>query len=974
MMKRLLTLFLCLTLLVASFPMFEEGALAASAYYIEVDITNQIVTVYESGNRTDSGIVRQMICSTGAPSTPTPQGTFILPEKKYAADRTEWKRVNGAWAQWCTRIRGSILFHSLPVSAKYGKPSAATVAALGSQASHGCVRLRVADAKWIALNCPVGTKTKIFKSGNRDNELRALLLNHSFYRGNETYEHFLGLDNALKQGSSGERVVQLQARLNLLGYDAGTADGHFGANTRNAVLAFQKACGVKQNGYVTERVWNLLFSDDAPHAPIAEGSSGLRVQELQKALTTLKFYSGEISGVYDAATIQAVKAYQSANNLTANGKMTDSLRKAILAKAGEVADRFGDIEYNAVMTTGTRQMAKVSVKTSLNLRKSASASSKSLGKLKNGAIVIVLKKGSAWSQVQSGSTVGYCKNSYLKFYSETYTQLEYQPANPDALPTPSPAPVEETLTIGSAGPAVSALQSALKDLKLYSDDSGSYDEATADAVKAFQSGTGLTADGIATPALQKAIIAKAAEVKQQFAGADYELSMTTTSTLQAKVKVKSSLNLRKSASASSKSLGKLKNGAIVTVLKKGSAWSQVQSGDLIGYCKNTYLTFRTVSNTVLGYKPAPAPTPTPAPTATPDPNATPKPAPSNETLTIGSAGQAVTNLQRALKELKLYNGELSGSYDEATAAAVKTFQSGTKLTADGKATPAVQKAIFDKADAVKQQFAGSDYQANLTTTSTLKAKVKVSSYLNLRKSASSSSKSLSKLKNGAVVLVLEKGSSWSKVQSGKLVGYCKNTYLKFNTVTSTELTYSPVTETPAPVVTPDPTATPAPSVSPETTVTVAPSISPETTVTIAPSQSPEVTADPTATATAPAAEATLEPNLLFAVINADGVKLYKSENAAESNVCGTADEGDFFAVTAMHGDWLVLKADSDILYVLRADATVRIGKPAARAAEPAAIAEEIPESTPTAEVTTAAETTPTPDPEATDSIEEAPAA
>ena len=45
----------------------------------------------------------------------------------------------------------------------------------------------------------------------------------------------------LKIGSKGDDVRQLQEDLNLLGFDAGTADGAFGPNTAAAVKAFQES-------------------------------------------------------------------------------------------------------------------------------------------------------------------------------------------------------------------------------------------------------------------------------------------------------------------------------------------------------------------------------------------------------------------------------------------------------------------------------------------------------------------------------------------------------------------------------------------------------------------------------------------------------------------------------------------------------------------------------------------------------------
>ena len=59
-------------LLVAALLATAAPALAAPSYYVTVDLTNQIVTVYQAGNVSKSGIVRQMICSSGKSGTTTP--------------------------------------------------------------------------------------------------------------------------------------------------------------------------------------------------------------------------------------------------------------------------------------------------------------------------------------------------------------------------------------------------------------------------------------------------------------------------------------------------------------------------------------------------------------------------------------------------------------------------------------------------------------------------------------------------------------------------------------------------------------------------------------------------------------------------------------------------------------------------------------------------------------------------------------
>lgn len=166
--------------------LLSGAALAASPYAIEVDVTNQIVTVYRAEDRSDSGVVRQMICSTGVNEC-TPVGYFRLNQRN-SAERTQWYAIPtyDCYVQYVTRIIGGYLFHSLPYAEKDEStldPEAAAL--LGAPASHGCIRLRPEDAKWIAKNCPNGTPCHIFHSWETDEGLRGLLLMQSYAEGGE---------------------------------------------------------------------------------------------------------------------------------------------------------------------------------------------------------------------------------------------------------------------------------------------------------------------------------------------------------------------------------------------------------------------------------------------------------------------------------------------------------------------------------------------------------------------------------------------------------------------------------------------------------------------------------------------------------------------------------------------------------------------------------------------------------------------
>lgn len=128
------------------------------SYVIKINKRKNTVTVYAKDGKNGYIIpVKSFICSTGAA---TPLGTFKTPQK------IRWHELDGpSYGQWCTRITGHILFHSV----WYYKPKNTTLSTvqynkLGTQASHGCVRLTAGDAKWIYDNCKLKTKVIIYNS------------------------------------------------------------------------------------------------------------------------------------------------------------------------------------------------------------------------------------------------------------------------------------------------------------------------------------------------------------------------------------------------------------------------------------------------------------------------------------------------------------------------------------------------------------------------------------------------------------------------------------------------------------------------------------------------------------------------------------------------------------------------------------------------------------------------------------------
>ena len=143
----------------------EEEQNSDAKYFIRVNYGQNVVTIYTKDSNGEYTVpYKVMLCSTG---TATPRsGTYTIPSGTYS--RGTWGLMKGnVWAQYFTRIHGSILFHSVPYTERnkwsleyweYDK--------LGTAASAGCIRLTVENAKWIYNNCPAGTQVEFYTSSN----------------------------------------------------------------------------------------------------------------------------------------------------------------------------------------------------------------------------------------------------------------------------------------------------------------------------------------------------------------------------------------------------------------------------------------------------------------------------------------------------------------------------------------------------------------------------------------------------------------------------------------------------------------------------------------------------------------------------------------------------------------------------------------------------------------------------------------
>lgn len=430
-LRKVLALAMAALLFFSSAPGLEALAAYKMPYYIVVDVSSQIVTVYETATQQ---IVRQMICSSGAHDR-TPLGTFTMPKLNQSRYRSPWYYI-GAYARYvkyASKIYKGILFHSIPYMRKsmlsIDKAAAET---LGYPTSHGCIRLRWQDSEFISENCQGGTKVKIYKSGERNDDLRELLLQGSYDASTGmSYDSFLGIpseEGVLGRFSEGQEVLNLQYRLRDLGLYNGEVNGVYGSATVNAVRVAQTMMEQNATGLADAEFQSRIYSADAPtsmEVDLKAGMSGPVVRKLQENLIALKLYSDEPDSVYDQAVVDAVKDFQRAYFYEQDGDATSEMQKAIAYEAEKLRDAFQDSDYTCEWDSDSLKYGRVGAKVGLKLRENASQKSKQIARLGYGALMLVLDRGDEWSRVRTSSKEGYVKNSYVKFSSKEIAMLKY---------------------------------------------------------------------------------------------------------------------------------------------------------------------------------------------------------------------------------------------------------------------------------------------------------------------------------------------------------------------------------------------------------------------------------------------------------------------------------------------------------------------------------------------------------------------
>ena len=259
----------------------------------------------------------------------------------------------------------------------------------------------------------------------------------------------------LRNGNTGSQVRQMQERLISLGYLVGKSTASFDNATEAGVYAFQRRHTSYSDGVAGPETLKALYSSSAKKTSSPAAIIGISLREgskettavrlLQTKLKSLGYYKGSVDGSFGSGTTDAVKAFQRAHNLTADG----------VAGGGTLNKLFSSSAKTASAAAATPTPKPTPKPTATPYR--------------------------------------------------TPTPI---PDNVYVLVTASPYDnYYATLRRGMYGTPVQQMQKALRELGYYSGTAdGYFGEGTENAVKAFQRSNGLDVDGVAGPATLRTLL------------------------------------------------------------------------------------------------------------------------------------------------------------------------------------------------------------------------------------------------------------------------------------------------------------------------------------------------------------------------------------------------------------------------------------------------------------------------------------
>ena len=364
----------------------------------------------------------------------------------------------------------------------------------------------------------------------------------------------------LRPGAVGSSVYALQQRLKNLGYPLTELTGVFDEQTGHCVRLFYAAYGLAASDVANVAMQRELYADTAkaydPNVQvlttmtpdeegqqsaivmpdgsegddttaIALGSSGTRISQIQQRLIALGYMNnGSDTGVFDQATQEGVNRFLSAIGLAPNGMLTTDMQAFLLS---DNAPAFGgEAVISAYQNLNVGDSGEAVMNLQRRLVELGYANGTPNGEYGQATISAVAFYQQCNGMEPDGLATVWLQTVLFSDQALTYEQTQqgvegFPGETPDeAEPTETPEAPEATpapdgadtlyfnLVVGSTGTAVTALQNRLVELGYLQLGSGVFDEATREAVTAFQAAIGVAQTGEASASMQRYIYSKAA--------------------------------------------------------------------------------------------------------------------------------------------------------------------------------------------------------------------------------------------------------------------------------------------------------------------------------------------------------------------------------------------------------------------------------------------------------------------------------
>ena len=361
----------------------------------------------------------------------------------------------------------------------------------------------------------------------------------------------------LRPGAVGSSVYALQQRLKNLGYPITELTGVFDAQTSECVRLFYAAYGLAASDVANVALQRELYADTAkPYDPsiqvmatlspeeeaqqaaivlpdgsegddtsaIALGSSGTRISQIQQRLIALGYMDiGGDTGVFDQATQEAVNRFLRAIGRAPNGMLTTDMQAFLLSDNAPAYGGESTIADFKNLNVGDSGEAVFNLQR--RLVELGYASGTPNGEYGQATISAVAFYQQCNGMEPDGLASAWLQSVLFSNQALTYEQTQQgvegfdraredeEAAQAEAAAQTAPEEADTlyfNLVVGSTGSAVTALQNRLVELGYLDEASGVYDEATRDAVTAFQGAIGVEQTGEASASMQRYIYSKAA--------------------------------------------------------------------------------------------------------------------------------------------------------------------------------------------------------------------------------------------------------------------------------------------------------------------------------------------------------------------------------------------------------------------------------------------------------------------------------